>query len=65
MPKDVSAPSEFTASNFYESYQSLCRGHGFQLGYIPQWIRTNHGTYEMVIKQVVIPLTKKSASDKL
>ena len=42
-----------TPEQFQEEYESLCKRTGFRLVAVPQWVPTNHGTFELTLQHVV------------
>ena len=40
--------------DFVNEYNALCGKHKLQIGAKPDWIMTNHGSYEMVVQLSVV-----------
>jgi len=41
---------------FIEEYNALCRLHGLQIAAQPNWVSTNHGSYEIVVQLMIVKL---------
>lgn len=46
------------ANKFVKEYTELCEKYSLQLTPVPEWVSTNHGTFELVTKLTVVNLVK-------
>lgn len=54
-------PHVFTAEEFAQRYQALCRETGFQIIFEPRWVQSkDQGDYRLVIVSGVAPLPKEA-----
>ena len=59
-PAPAVTPHKWTAEEFAQRYQELCKETGFQIVYEPRWTQSKDtGDYRLVIVSGVLPLPKE------
>ena len=59
-PAPTVTARKYTAEEFVEEYQALCKETGFQIVFAPQWAQSKDtGDYRLVIVSSVAPMPKE------